>query len=67
MHSIYVKDVVRVCHAKLLCGHVDLELIQFCIDSRKVTNGDVYVGICGKSVDGNDFYRGCCVFNFISL
>lgn len=57
MHSIYVKDVVRVCHAKLLCGHVDLELIQFCIDSRKVTNGDVYVGICGETVDGNDFYE----------
>lgn len=57
MHSIYVKDVVRVCHAKLLCGYVDLELTQFCIDSRKATNGDVYVGICGETVDGNDFYK----------
>lgn len=57
MHSIYVRDVVRVCHGKLLCGSLDLELIEFCTDSRKVGVGDVYVGICGERVDGNDFYE----------
>ena len=57
MHAIYVKDVVRLCGGKVLYGDEDLELSTFCIDTRKIKAGDVYVGICGKSVDGNDFYR----------
>lgn len=57
MHSLYVRDIVRLCHGQVLCGDANLELIQFVTDSRKVTIGDVYVGICGERVDGNDFYQ----------
>lgn len=57
MHSIYVYDVVRLCRGKVLYGDEKLELSTFCTDTRKLNVGDVYVGICGERVDGNDFYK----------
>lgn len=57
MHSIYVRDILRICQGKLFCGDENLELVDFCTDTRKINEGDVYVGICGERVDGNDFYK----------
>lgn len=57
MHSIYVKDVVRLCNGKVLYGNEAIELSDFCIDTRKLVNGDTYVGIVGENSDGNDYYK----------
>lgn len=57
MHDIFVRDVVRIGHGKLLCGDLDLVLGRFCTDTRQLQEGDVYVGICGEKFDGNDFYQ----------
>lgn len=57
MHSIYVNDVIRLCSGKILYGDEDLILSTFCTDTRKINKGDVYVGIIGERVDGNDFYK----------
>ena len=57
MHDIYVKDIVRLCGGKVLYGNEELELSTFCIDTRKLVKGDVYVGIKGENIDGNDYYK----------
>ena len=57
MYNIYVNDVVRLCGGKVLYGDETIELSTFCTDTRKINDGDVYVGICGENFDGNDFYK----------
>ena len=57
MHSIYVYDIVNLCNGKVLYGDKDLELSTFCTDTRNIKQGNVYVGICGERLDGNDFYE----------
>ena len=57
MHNIYVNDLVRLCNGKVLYGDSELLLSTFCTDTRKINKGDIYVGICGEKVDGNDFYK----------
>ena len=57
MHNIYVNDVVRLCGGKVLYGNEELVLSNFCTDTRKLNNGDVYVGIVGETHDGNNFYK----------
>ena len=57
MKNICVSDVIRICGGKLVCGEEKLVLGRFCTDSRKVLAGDVYVGIRGEKVDGNDYYQ----------
>ena len=57
MHSVYVRDIIRLCNGKLLYGNLDLELINFCIDTRNLNKNDVYVGIMGEKINGSDFYK----------
>ena len=57
MHNIYVKDIVRLCRGRVLYGNEELELSNFCIDTRKLVKGDVYVGIKGENSDGSDYYK----------
>lgn len=57
MYDIYVKDIVSLCGGKILYGDENLLLSTFCIDTRKLEKNDVYVGIKGENVDGNNFYK----------
>lgn len=57
MHSIYVKDIVKICDGIVLYGDENQELSNFCTDTRKINSGDIYVGIHGENLDGNDFYK----------
>lgn len=57
MCSIYVSDIVKLCGGRVLYGDEKLELSNFCIDTRKLNKGDIYVGIVGENSDGNDYYR----------
>lgn len=70
MHDIYVRDVIRLGNGKLINGDEDLILEDFCTDSRKVKEGDIYVAIRGDKFDGNLFYRdaiergaSCCILD----
>ena len=54
---IFVRDIINVCNGKLLCGDINLECINFSIDTRNVNKGDVFVGIKGESLNGNLFYK----------
>ena len=56
MHDIYVRDIINLCNGKLLNGNVDLVLGDFCTNTRKIKENDVYVGIRGEVFDGNKFY-----------
>ena len=53
---IRVSDIIELCGGKLICGELHQKLENFCIDSRKVEKGDVYVGLKGEKVDGSDYY-----------
>ena len=52
---IRVSDIIELCGGKLICGELHQRLENFCIDSRKVEKGDVYVGLKGEKVDGSDY------------
>lgn len=54
---IYVSDIINFCNGELICGDRNLECIHFCNDTRRINNGDVYVGIKGDSFNGNNFYK----------
>ena len=56
MYSIFALDVVRLCNGIILSGDDKLVLNNFCTDTRLLKSGDVYVGISGERLDGNDFY-----------
>ena len=57
MKDILVKDIVRECDGKLICGNMKTVCENFCKDSRIVKTGDVYLGIKGENFNGSDFYK----------
>ncbi len=57
MKKVIVKDILKICDGELICGNINEECLNFCIDSRKVIKDDVYVGIKGENFDGNTFYE----------
>ena len=57
MKNILVKDIIRECNGKLLCGDVNTICEEYCRDSREIKNGDIYVGIKGENFNGSDFYN----------
>lgn len=57
MKNITVKDIIRICDAKLICGNEYTECENFEKDSRLIKSGDVFVGIKGENFDGNLMYE----------
>lgn len=55
MKDFLVKDILEICDGKLICGNQEEVCENFCKDTRKVQNGDVYVAIKGEKYDGNMF------------
>lgn len=55
--DLYVKDIIEKCNGKLLQGDINLVIDNLCNDSRKVKEGDIYLGIRGEVFDGNTFYK----------
>ena len=53
---ITVNDIINICNGELYYGKLDIVCKNFVIDSRKVKDNDVYVGIKGEKVDGSNFY-----------
>lgn len=54
---ISVKDIINICNGELICGDENIICESFTNDTRKLSKGDVYVGIKGDTFDGNSFYR----------
>lgn len=57
MKDILVKDIIRICKGKLICGNEEEICEDFVKDSREVKIGDIYLGIKGENFNGSDFYK----------
>ncbi len=57
MRKLVVKDILTICEGLLVCGSTTTVLGNFCNDTRKIKEGDVYVGIQGEKIDGNTLYQ----------
>ena len=57
MYDLYVRDILKICNGKLLCGSENIKLGHFSTDTRTVQKGDIYVGLMGENVNGSDFYQ----------
>ena len=55
--EIYIKDIIKLCDGKLLSGDENIVINNIKIDSRKINDGDIYVGIRGEVNDGNIFFE----------
>lgn len=51
------KDLANVSDGKIVCGNADVILENFCQDTRKIKQGDVYIGIKGENHNGNEIYE----------
>lgn len=56
MKDILVKDIIRICKGKLLCGNEEEICENFSRDSREINKGDIYLGIKGERFNGSNFY-----------
>ena len=54
---IFVNDIIHICDGKLISGSEDTKCINFTNDTRKLKDGDVFVGIKGEVYNGNEFYK----------
>lgn len=51
-----IKDMLDIDGAKLLCGNSLDTITDICKDTRKLNEGDTYLGLKGENFDGNSFY-----------
>ncbi len=52
---ITVNKILEICDGKLLLGNKDLEVDSYSKDTRTINAGDMYLGIRGERVNGNDY------------
>lgn len=55
--DILVKDILKICNGKLICGNKDEICENFSKDTRQINNGDIYLGIKGEKFNGSIFYK----------
>ena len=53
--KITVKKIIELCNGKLILGVYDSLIEKYSIDTRYIKSGDMYIGIKGENLDGNDF------------
>lgn len=53
--KITVNKILEVCNGKLIIGSKDLEINSYSKDTRDIHVGDMYLGIKGERVNGNDY------------
>ena len=56
MKQIYIKDIIKICKAELLCGTEAETLTDVTRDTREIKQGDTYIGFKGEHNDGNLLY-----------
>lgn len=57
MQELTVKDIIKACDAKLLCGDENTKISTFSKDTRTIKPEDIYIGIKGENFDGNAFCK----------
>lgn len=55
MENITVKDIVEMTGGVLMCGNENTPVLDLCIDSRIIKEGDLFVPVIGEKVDGHRF------------
>ncbi len=55
MENITVKDIVEMTGGVLLCGDENTAIIDLCINSKEIKEGDLFVPIIGEKVDAHRF------------
>lgn len=58
MEHVTVRDLVKACGGRLLCGAPDEPIRHISIDSRHMKGQDLFVPIIGEKVDGHQFIDG---------
>jgi UDP-N-acetylmuramoyl-tripeptide--D-alanyl-D-alanine ligase len=48
-------DILRATGGVLICGNPEEQIANISTDSRKISEGDVFVPICGERFDGHDY------------
>ena len=56
MRQIYIKDIIKISNAELLCGNDEETLTDVVRDTREIKQGDTYIGFKGEHNDGNLLY-----------
>ena len=56
-HDITIKDLIKICQGKLLCGDENMICEGFSKDTREIETDDIYVGIKGERFNGSTFYK----------
>lgn len=57
MNNILVKDIIKICKGKLICGNEEEVCENFSKDTRQINEGDIYLGIKGERFNGGIFYK----------
>lgn len=52
---ITVNNILEICNGKLISGNKEIEVDSYSKDSREIKAGDMYIGIKGERVNGNDY------------
>ena len=52
---ITVNKILEICNGELISGDKNLEINSYSKDSRDINFGDMYLGIKGERVNGNDY------------
>lgn len=55
--KITIKDLINQCNGKLIQGNENLEFTNLCRDTRKIKEGEIYVGIKGENFNGSMLYE----------
>lgn len=55
--DILVKDILKICNGKLICGNENEICENFSKDTRQINSGDIYLGIKGEKFNGSIFYK----------
>lgn len=55
--EIKTKDILEITKGKLISGNEEIIFDNFSKDTREIQKGDIYVGIKGKTFNGNLFWK----------
>lgn len=55
MENVTVRDIVEMTGGVLLCGDEDTPILDICINSKNIKEGDLFVPIIGERVDAHCF------------
>ncbi len=56
-YIIKVKDILKIIKGNLIIGNEETECETFITDSRKIRDGEIYVGIVGETVNGGVYFE----------